>query len=261
MANKINLEPLVKIMARLRCPEGGCVWDMAQPHTSLRRYIVEEVYEVLEAIDQQDAGHLCEELGDLLLQIVFHARIAEEAGWFSLQTVIDEVAAKMIRRHPHVFADVKVNDAQDVLMNWEQIKRQEKADAEQRVLAGVPKGLPALMSACKLQAKAARVGFDWESPEPVWDKVFEELAEFKEAVNSQDSCLQEEELGDLLFAVVNLARTYGIESETALNKTNTKFVDRFNYIEDKVKEQNLGWKELALAQLDLWWDEAKAKEI
>lgn len=259
MADKINLEPLVEIMARLRS-EGGCVWDMAQTHTSLRRYLVEEVYEVLEAIDRQDAGHICEELGDLLLQIIFHARIAEEAGRFSLQTVIDEVAAKMIRRHPHVFSAVKIKDATEVLVNWEQIKRQEKAATEQRVLAGVPQGLPTLMSACKLQAKAARVGFDWESPEPVWDKVFEELAEFKEAVSSQDSCRQEAELGDLLFAVVDLARTYGIEPETTLNKTNTSFVDRFNYIEDKVREQKLDWKELTLAQLDLWWDEAKARE-
>ncbi|WP_371376547.1 nucleoside triphosphate pyrophosphohydrolase [Sporomusa aerivorans] len=257
-----SLDPVVDVMARLRSP-GGCVWDIEQTHQSLRRYIVEEVYEVLEAIELADGVKLCEELGDLLLQIVFHARIAEESGGFSMQDIIDTVTEKMVRRHPHVFGQITVRDAAEVVLNWEQIKKREKAGERTCVLDGIPIGLPSLMTAYKLQAKAAKVGFDWDNIGPVWDKVAEELAELKEAAALPDDvrgARTEEELGDVLFAVVNLARFMGIDPETALNATNNKFRRRFNYIEAKIKEQNCRWGDLDLAGLDALWEEAKEKE-
>ncbi|MBP2634321.1 MAG: mazG: MazG family protein [Firmicutes bacterium] len=257
-----SLAPLVDVMAQLRSP-GGCVWDIEQTHPSLRRYIVEEVYEVLEAIDLADSTMLCEELGDLLLQIVFHARIAEESDEFTMQDVVDTVTEKMLRRHPHVFGEITVQDAAEVVVNWEQIKKQEKPGERPGVLDGIPVGLPALMTAYKLQAKAAKVGFDWNDIGPVWDKVAEELAELKEAAalpETERAEKTEDELGDVLFAVVNLARFMGIDPESALNRTNNKFRRRFTYIEDKLKKQKTAWSDLNLAQLDVFWDEAKQKE-
>ncbi|EAX47267.1 MazG family protein [Thermosinus carboxydivorans Nor1] len=258
-ATRFNLDPIVEVMATLRSP-GGCVWDIEQTHASLRRYLVEEVYEVLEAIDLADADKLCEELGDLLLQIVFHARIAEESGAFSMQDVIDGVTEKMIRRHPHVFGDITVRDAAEVVLNWEKIKKQEKGGAPASVLAGIPNGLPSLMQAYKLQAKAAKVGFDWDDIGPVWAKIDEELAELRAAVQSGKQSCCEDELGDVLFAVVNLARFLDIDPETALNHTNNKFRRRFAHIEETVAAQGLRWQDLTLAELDRLWEEAKAKE-
>lgn len=256
-----SLDPVVDVMARLRSP-GGCVWDIEQTHQSLRRYIVEEVYEVLEAIELADGVKLCEELGDLLLQIVFHARIAEESGGFTMQDVIDTVTEKMVRRHPHVFGSITVRDAAEVVLNWEQIKKREKALERTGVLDGIPIGLPSLMTAYKLQAKAAKVGFDWEDIVPVWDKVFEELQELREAAALPSAEREQEvegELGDVLFAVVNLARFMGIDPETALNVTNNKFRKRFNYIETKLKEKNCRWEDMNLASLDILWEESKGK--
>lgn len=257
-----SLDPVVDVMARLRSP-GGCVWDIEQTHQSLRRYLVEEVYEVLEAIELADGVMLCEELGDLLLQIVFHARVAEESGGFTMQDVIDTVTEKMVRRHPHVFGEITVRDAAEVVVNWEQIKKREKAGERTRVLDGIPIGLPSLMAAYKLQAKAAKVGFDWPEIAPVWDKVSEELAELKEATllpADKRAARTEDELGDVLFAIVNLARFLGIDPETALNRTNNKFRRRFTYIEDSLKAQNKHWEDMDLAGLDALWDEAKKKE-
>ncbi len=251
-----SLDPVVDVMARLRSP-GGCVWDLEQNHRSLRRYIVEEVYEVLEAIDFADGDKLCEELGDLLLQIVFHARIAEEAGEFSMQDVVDRVTEKMVRRHPHVFGEISVRDAAEVIVNWEKIKRREHPGERPSVLDGVPKDLPGLMRAYKLQAKAAKVGFDWNSAAPVWDKIYEELAELKEAAAGGDPAAIESELGDVLFSIVNLARFFDTEPETALNVTNNKFVRRFAYIEARIKEQGRKWKDFTLEELDTLWNEAK----
>ncbi len=257
-----SLDPVAQVMARLR-GSGGCVWDIEQTHPSLRRYIVEEVYEVLEAIDLADSVKLCEELGDLLLQIIFHARIAEESGEFTMQDVVDTVTEKMIRRHPHVFGDITVRDAAEVVVNWEQIKRREKPGERPGVLDGIPVGLPTLMAAYKLQAKAAKVGFDWEDIAPVWDKVTEELGELREAAalpEAQRAEKTEDELGDVLFAVVNLARFMGIDPEAALNRTNNKFRRRFNYIETKLEEQKKAWSDLNLAELDVFWEEAKQQE-
>lgn len=256
---QFRLEPLIDIMARLRSPQ-GCLWDIEQTHPSLRRYIVEEVYEVLEAIELAAPDKLCEELGDLLLQIVFHARIAEESDDFSMQDVIDTVCEKMIRRHPHVFGDVTVNDAAEVVVNWEQIKKQEKGRQAYSVLAGIPIGLPSLMRAYKMQGKAAKVGFDWDNIAPVWEKIKEELTELQEAVDSGHQANIEGELGDVLFAVVNLARFINVEPETALNRTNNKFERRFNYIEEIVKKRGKEWKNYTLAELDCLWEEAKRHE-
>ena len=254
-----SLDPLVDVMARLRSPE-GCPWDNEQTHSTLRRYIIEEVYEVLEAIDEKDPAHLCEELGDLLLQIVFHARMAEESGDFSVQDVVDTVTEKLIRRHPHVFGDISVQDAAEVIVNWDAIKRREKTAKPQSALDGVPKGLPALLRANKLQLKAAKVGFDWDNVAPVWAKVAEEMGELREAAENGDKAKIEDELGDVIFAAVNLGRFLGIEAEVALNGTNNKFVRRFQQVEAAAREKGLKWKELDLAAMDEMWEAAKATE-
>jgi len=250
-----DVQQLTDIMARLRSKD-GCVWDNEQTHQTLRRYIVEEVYEVLEAIEERAPEKLCDELGDLLLQIVFHARIAEENGEFTVQDVIDGVCGKMIRRHPHVFGETTVRDAADVLINWEKIKAQEKG-VVRSVLAGVPVGLPALMFAQKLQEKAAKVGFDWQSITPIWAKVFEELEELQLAIKNRDSTEIENEFGDVLFTVVNLGRFLKLEAETALNAANCKFSHRFEYIEQKISKKGEKWQKLSLEALDKLWEEAK----
>jgi tetrapyrrole methylase family protein/MazG family protein len=222
---------------------------------------VEEVYEVLEAIDLQQGELLCEELGDLLLQIVFHARIAEEAKVFTMQQVIDGIAEKMIRRHPHVFGDTSVRDAGEVVLNWDAIKKQEHGHERPSVLDGIPKGLPSLMRAYKLQAKAAKVGFDWDRIEPVWDKIYEELEELKDACAQGQAINMEAELGDVIFSIVNLARFLKIDGEVALNTTNNKFRRRFLYIEKVMKEKKLKWENMSLKQLDFLWEEAKSNKI
>lgn len=256
---RFELDPLVKVMSRLRSPD-GCPWDIEQTHATLRRYIIEEVYEVLEAIDEQDPAHLCEELGDLLLQIVFHARMAEEAGAFSMQDVVDTVTEKLIRRHPHVFGDISVQDAAEVIVNWDAIKRREKKEKAQSALDGVPHGLPALLRANKLQLKAAKVGFDWDDIAPVWDKVAEEVSELRQAVQSGAPAQIEDELGDVVFAVVNLGRFLGVEAEVALNGTNNKFIRRFQQMEAVVRAQGRKWQELDLAKMEQLWQAAKAGE-
>ncbi len=258
--NRFSFDPILDVMAKLRSNE-GCVWDIEQTHLSLRRYIVEEVYEVLEAIDLQQGELLCEELGDLLLQIVFHARIAEEAKVFTMQQVIDGIAEKMIRRHPHVFGDTSVRDAGEVVLNWDAIKKREHGHERPSVLDGIPKGLPSLMRAYKLQAKAAKVGFDWDRIDPVWDKIYEELEELKDACAQGQAINMEAELGDVLFSIVNLARFLKIDGEVALNTTNNKFRRRFLYIEKVMKEKKLKWKNMSHKQLDFLWEEAKSNKI
>jgi len=255
----LPLGPLVDVMARLRSP-GGCPWDIEQTHASLRRYMIEEVYEVLEAVEMADDACLCEELGDLLLQIVFHAQIAAERGAFSIADVVERVAGKLVHRHPHVFGDVIVRSADDVVVNWEKIKAREKKGLRPSVLDGVPRGLPSLMRAFKLQTKAAKVGFDWDSPAPVWDKVAEELGELRRAVQSGAKDAIESEMGDLLFAIVNLARFLGVEPEVALTAANNKFLRRFRYVEEAVQRSGKPWNAFSLQELDAFWEEAKAAE-
>lgn len=251
-----ELESLIDIMAKLRSP-GGCIWDIEQTHESLRRNLIEEVYEVVEAIDIKNAELLCEELGDLLLQIVFHARMAEETGDFSMQDVIDGINQKLIRRHPHVFGDINVRDAGEVVLNWDKIKQQEKAGERKNVLDGIPKDLPGLMRAQKLQQKAAKVGFDWDNISFVWDKIREEVAELKIAIEQGDNIAIEDEWGDYCFSLVNLARFLHIDAEVAINKVNGKFQQRFSYIENALRRSGKKWEEVSLTDMDRLWDEAK----
>jgi len=251
---------LVEIMARLR-GENGCPWDREQTSESIKPYLVEEAYEVLEAIDEQDPAKLKEELGDLMLQIVFHAQMAEETGAFSVSDVLAAINDKLVRRHPHVFGDVKADTAQEVLFNWEQIKqterRREKGQAS--LLDGVPRELPALLRAHRLQEKASRVGFDWKEAQEVFRKVEEELAELRAAMQGQAAERVEAELGDLLFALVNLSRFLAVNPEEALRKTIARFIARFRYIEEELARRGLSLRQASLEEMDTLWAEAKAQ--
>lgn len=256
---KFDITPLTDIMQILREP-GGCPWDREQNHKSIRQNFIEEVYEFLEAVDADDVAGMREELGDVLMQVVFHARMAQEAERFDLQDVIDEVTDKLIRRHPHVFGDVKVDNSTQVLSNWDAIKKQEKTERKS-VLDGVTKDLPSLLRAYKLQSKAAKVGFDWHTADECWQKVDEEIKELQEAIQENDKTHPEEELGDLFFAIVNFARKCKIEPEVALNGANNKFVRRFSYVEDQVKKSGKNWEDFDLPQLDVFWCQAKHKKM
>lgn len=253
-----DIQPLADVMRTLREP-GGCPWDREQTHKSIRSNMIEEVYEYLEAVDADDVEGMREELGDVLMQVVFHARMAQEAGRFDLQDVIDEVVDKLIRRHPHVFGDTHVDGSDEVLRNWEAIKKEEKKERK-HVLDGVAQGLPALMRAYKLQSKAAKVGFDWDDIKGVWAKVEEELGELQAAIASGDKAAAESELGDVLFALVNYARHNKIEPEAALNGTNNRFAKRFGYVEQSVEASGKAWQDFSLHELDKFWDEAKKLE-
>ncbi len=270
-ANSAALEQVfsraVEIMARLRAP-GGCPWDRDQTFDSIRRYTLEETYEVLDAIEHKDWQGLKDELGDLLLQVLFYAEMAREAGYFQLQDVIENLNAKLIRRHPHVFGErAGVDSAEQVLANWEEIKRSERRDRNEpeadSLLDSVPRGLPALMEASKLGTKAASVGFDWDAAAPVFDKLEEEISELRSAIADKNSDgseeAQQEELGDVLFTVVNLARKLGLQAELALRASNGKFRRRFREMESlTVGSQPLA--ERSSVELEELWDRAKARE-
>lgn len=254
----------VAIMAQLRAP-GGCPWDREQTFDTIRRYTLEETYEVLDAIERKDWPGLKDELGDLLLQVLFYTEMAQEAGYFHLEDVIENLNAKLVRRHPHVFANqAGVESADQVLANWEQIKKQERAESQEEIkqtslLDVVPRALPALMEASKLGSNAASVGFDWESAEPVFEKLEEELRELRHAIAAQDAGAREEEMGDVLFTVVNLARKLGVQAEFTLRSTNAKFRRRFAEMECLAA----GTKELthhSAAELEELWNQAKARE-
>ena len=253
---------LVEIMARLR-GSGGCPWDREQTHESIKPYLIEETYEVLEAIDEQDPAKLREELGDLILQVVFHAQMAEEAGAFSIADVLGTISDKLRRRHPHVFGDVKAETAQEVLFNWEQIKqaerRREKGEAS--LLDGVPRELPALLRAHRLQEKASRVGFDWAEAQEVLRKVEEELAELRAAMQAQGTDRMEAEMGDLLFALVNLSRFIAVNPEEALRKTIARFIARFRFIEEELVRRGRSLKQASLQEMDALWADAKARGL
>jgi tetrapyrrole methylase family protein / MazG family protein len=253
---------LKEIIAVLRGPN-GCPWDKEQTHESLKRYLIEETYEVIEAINSGDLDNLIEELGDVLLQVMLHAQIGEDDGYFSIDEVIGVLAEKMIRRHPHVFGDRKAEDADAVVRNWQQIKDQEKGMKETSLLDGVPKSLPSLIRAYEIQKKAAKVGFDWQEIKPAIEKVKEELQEFENELDDGhgDMQLAKKEFGDLLFAFVNVARFLKIHPEEALLETNEKFIRRFQYIEARVKESGKSFEQHTLEELDLIWDEAKKKGL
>ncbi len=254
------LDRLVEVMARLRGVD-GCPWDREQDHRTLRKYLLEEAYEVVDALDSQDMYNLCEELGDLLLQIVFHAQIASERGHFNINDVVGTIAEKMIRRHPHVFGDVRVESSADVIVNWAAIKEKEKPEQKRTgLLEGIPGHLPALMKAQNMQSRAAKAGFDWPDYKGALDKVYEELGEIQEALKNGSGAQRESEIGDILFAVVNLARLLKIDAEVALTKTANKFLQRFRYIEDKASSSGLELAECSLDQMDAWWEEVKKAE-
>jgi tetrapyrrole methylase family protein/MazG family protein len=254
-----TFDDLLNIMRRLRGP-GGCPWDAEQTHESLTRYLLEETYEVIEAIDAKSPEHLKEELGDLLLQPVFHAAIAEEAGDFDMAAVIRTLCDKLVRRHPHVFGDLKISDSNAQVENWERIKKAEKGDERPSALSGVPPHLPALLKAQKITEKASRVGFDWEHADQVLAKVMEELHEFEEAWEGGNESRMEDELGDLLFAIVNLGRFLSLNPEEALRKTINRFQRRFQYVEENLRSQGRKMNETPLAHMDLLWEEAKKLE-
>ena len=248
---------LVEVVALLRDPEKGCPWDIEQTHQSLKPYVLEETYEVLEAIDQTPA-ELCKELGDLLLQVMLHAQIAKDNGTFEIKDVIEAITNKMIERHPHVFAEKKLDTADQVLKNWEQTKQRNLSPGES-ILDGVPKAMPSLLRSQRIGEKAARVGFEWSSIEEVRDKVFEEMQEFLDCVSESDSNRDkvEDEFGDILFALSQLARRLKLNAEDLLRRSCNKFVERFKKME-KLTDGKI--KEMSLQDLDAIWEKVKSEE-
>ncbi|MDE6423134.1 MAG: nucleoside triphosphate pyrophosphohydrolase [Muribaculaceae bacterium] len=238
---------------RVKCP-----WDAKQTNESLRPNTVEEVYELTDALIADDVPNIRKELGDVLLHVAFYSRIADEKGQFDIADVCDSLTDKLIFRHPHIYGNVKADDAQQVIQNWEQIKLKEKG-GNKTVLAGVPSALPALIKANRIQEKVANVGFDWEEPSQVWDKVKEEISETQAEIEAGRKDDIEAEFGDLFFSLVNAARLYGVNPENALERTNRKFISRFNYLEQKAKELGKSLKEMTLAEMDEIWEEAKKK--
>lgn len=234
-----------------------CPWDAKQTNESLRPNTIEEVYELCDALIASDKANIRKELGDVLLHIAFYSKIASEKGDFDIADVCDSLTDKLIFRHPHIYGDVKADDAGQVIRNWEEIKLKEKG-GNRTVLAGVPSALPALIKADRIQEKAANIGFDWEKKEQVWDKVREEMQEVEEEIAKASADGLEEEFGDLLFSVVNAARLYGVNPENALERTNRKFITRFNYLEEKAKSMGKTLREMTLAEMDAIWEEAKS---
>jgi nucleoside triphosphate diphosphatase len=269
-----DISRLLEIMAALRNPDTGCPWDQEQDFASIAPYTLEEAYEVVDAIERGDPADLKEELGDLLLQVVFHAQMAAEKGMFAFPDVVEAINRKLIRRHPHVFGDARDLSPAQVKMLWDEIKQEEKAerrlsreklglvarDPEGGFLGGIPTALPALTRAHKLTAKAAKVGFDWPEPAQVIDKIHEELEEVKEASSSGDRDRVEDEIGDLLFAVSNLARHYGVDPEAALRRTNAKFERRFGAIERGLERKDRTLEQASLDEMEELWVEAKRTE-
>ncbi len=251
-----RIETLRAIMKALRTPVTGCPWDLEQNFATIAPYTIEEAYEVADAIARGSRGDLCEELGDLLLQVVYHAGMAEEEKAFAFDDVVEAISRKMIRRHPHVFGDERARSAKLAKGFWEEMKGRERKDAKTGVLDGVPLALPALTRAVKLQSKAAKVGFDWPSVDNVYDKIAEEVAEMRAAPPDKKA----EEYGDLLFAMANVARHLGIDPEAALRDANGKFERRFRHIETRLAERGKKPFQSDLAEMDVLWDEAKAVE-
>lgn len=254
MENGKALEELIAVMDRLLAPE-GCPWDREQTHQSLQRYLIEESYEVVEAIQEESMDKLREELGDVLLQVVFHSALAEREEHFSFADVALSVRDKMIKRHPHVFGDLKLATSNDVLERWEGFKKKE---GKKHLLEGIPPMLPALMRAEKMQEKAARVGFDWPSVDGALEKFKEEIDELQEARSAAEVA---DEMGDVLFALVNVARFKGVDPEAALQSTSNKFARRFRYIEESIQAMGKQFSDLTLEEMDRLWDEAKVRGL
>jgi len=256
---KRSFDELVALMTTLRGPN-GCPWDRKQSLESLKPFIVEESYEVVDAIDKNDRSALAEELGDFLLQAVFVAEVTREEGSFDIGDAITAIYNKLVRRHPHVFGDVEAKDAEQVLVNWEKLKNEERKAEDKSVLAGVPQALPALLKAARLTEKAARVGFDWRRAEDVFAKIDEEIRELHEAIDGRNPQDIHDEIGDLLFSIANIARKLDVNAEEALQSANRKFMRRFESMERSVRGQGRNLDQLTLEQMDALWDEAKSAE-
>ncbi|CAI9389704.1 nucleoside triphosphate pyrophosphohydrolase [Niallia sp. Sow4_A1] len=251
---------LRRIIAELRGPN-GCPWDKKQTHESLRKYLLEESYELIEAINEGDIDHIIEELGDVLLQVMLHGQIGEDEGYFSIDDVIEGISDKMIRRHPHVFGEEQAESVDDVMKHWQNAKKKEAKKEKDSVLDGINQALPHLMQAHELQKKAAKVGFDWPDADGAWEKVKEEILEFdKEIKEASNEERIESEFGDVLFSLVNIARFYKVNPELAILQTNKKFIQRFSYIEERVKASGMEWSQMSLEELDGYWKEAKKKQ-
>ena len=252
-----NINDLVEIMRLLRAP-GGCPWDAEQTHESIKKNLIEEAYEVIEAINKQDTELLCEELGDLLMQVIFHSSMEEEKAVFTFDDVCDGICKKLIERHPHVFGETKISGVDDVLTNWDAIKRKTKGQkTTTQSMLSVPRELPALMRATKLQKKAADVGFDWSDVSGALDKLQEEIDELRQAILNKDSANMNEELGDVLFSAVNVSRFIKIDAEESLTTASDKFLSRFTTVEKLAEERGIDMKTSTLEELDKLWDEAK----
>ena len=248
---------LLEIMDELR---EKCPWDKEQTFESLRKLTIEETYELADAIIQNDMDEVRKELGDLLLHVVFYAKIGSEKQAFDITDVINSLNEKLIYRHPHIYRDQGAENAREVEQNWEALKLKEKGRKKKTVLEGVPKALPSLVKANRIQEKVSAVGFDWEHPEQVWEKVKEEVSELQHEIAANNKDKMEAEFGDLFFAMVNAARLYGVDPETALERTNIKFIKRFNYLESQTLKKGLDLKQMSLAEMDKYWEEAKAFE-
>jgi len=252
--NLSEFSTLVEIIARLRALD-GCPWDREQTHTSLRRNLLEECYEVLEALDGEDSGRLCSELGDLLMQVVLHAQIAAEAREFEVGDVIDGINTKLIHRHPHIFGTMEVKDADEVALNWEVLKQEER-EADTSILASLPGQMPALGYSQEIQRRVAQLGFDWEDVDGVIDKLAEEIGEFKQAEGEERRA---QEFGDLLFTLVNIARRLGVDSEAALREANRRFYRRFTCMEDICRQRGVNFADLSFDEQNALWEEAKRR--
>lgn len=251
-----NFKKLVEIMVKLRGPN-GCPWDRDQDHKSLRPYLIEEAYEVIEAIESGDDEMLAEELGDLLSQIVIHAQLAKERDAFDIETVSGLIVKKLIERHPHVFGDKKDISSEEVLHNWEKIKSEKASNHDYSILQGVPRSMPALLKAFRIQEKVGRLGFDWDNIEDVFKKVKEEYLEFKSALDKNSKSEMEEEFGDLLFAIVNYGRHLNLQAEESLNSANSKFTARFRFIENRLRQMGKTVSDSNLEEMDKIWEESK----
>ena len=254
-----SLSKLIKITDTLM-GEDGCPWDKVQTRESLKPYLVEETYEVLEALDENDPEKIKDELGDLLYQIIFHSKISSLKGEFDFRAVIDNLSEKMVRRHPHVFKDAKLSTPDQVIEQWEDIKKKEKNKKNQKsILDSIPINLPSLIRAQKIQKKAAKEGFDWERINDVFDKLDEEILEFKEAVLAKKNMDIQSEIGDIIFVITNISKFYKIDAEEALRSTNNKFVKRFHYIEQQLEEKGKTLKDSTLEEMEHYWQESKNK--
>ncbi len=259
-AKRYDFEDLIGIMARLRAPD-GCPWDREQTHQSIKECLLEEAYEFLEAVEDGSIPHMREELGDLLLQVVFHAQMASESDHYDIHDVIHELSDKLVRRHPHVFGEVDVKNSDEVVVNWEAIKNSEKGkESRKSRMDGIPHTYPALLKAKKLQVRAAKDGFDWPDAAPIWEKLEEEIGEVKEALTENDADHLEEEVGDLFFVAVNLARKLGVDPEIALQRANRKFDTRYRAMEALAESHGRKMSDMDLATQDKLWDGVKRGE-